>query len=525
MIYYLLGRLRRRARGHSNDTAYVVAVVGALLFFISLVLHELGHALVARRNGIGVSSIELWFFGGLAKLTRDPTSPGVDFRIAVAGPAVTLRDPRRVLRRAGRPAGHRPRGRGDAPVRHDHAREGSALVAGRDQPRGPRLQPAPGIPARRRAHRPRDRVEDHGRPEPRDAPRGPPRPGARVRPDRARRLRDPPRRRVRRDLVPRPRLVHRPGGARRGRLEPVLRAPGGRDRRRRDGHPARHRPRRAHVLDAQDEFFLRYRFPWFPVVDGVGRFLGILREESVEGAVNNGHPAITVGEVLGPHPDAGSFVRRDTPIEQLLGSETLRRLGALMVVDAEARLCGVVTIEQVRRALAAPCGPIAAAGRGSRRPPRSGDGSARGRRPNSRRHASTRRPDHRRRPRRPARRPGRRRRGRLRRDHEQGPPGALALGRGRRRHQRGAQPRGHVGVARLRHRQGLGLPRRPGRDRGHVPRGARRGAAPRAHRRHVPPQREGRPRHRAPSAAPRRRARTTSPTSPARRSCTSSTSS
>ena len=53
-------------------------------------------------------------------------------------------------------------------------------------------------------------------------------------------------------------------------------------------------------------------------------------------------------------------MRRDTPIEQLLGSETLRRLGALMVVDAEERLCGVVTIEQVRRALAAAVpGPIA----------------------------------------------------------------------------------------------------------------------------------------------------------------------
>ena len=46
-----------------------------------------------------MSSIELWFFGGLAKLTRDPTTPGVDFRIAAAGPAVTLVDPRRVLRR------------------------------------------------------------------------------------------------------------------------------------------------------------------------------------------------------------------------------------------------------------------------------------------------------------------------------------------------------------------------------------------------------------------------------------------
>ena len=114
------------------------------------------------------------------------------------------------------------------------------------------------------------------------------------------------------------------------------------------------------VLDAQDEFFLRYRFPWFPVVDRFGRFLGILREESVEGAVNDGRPAITVGEVLGPRPDEDSFVRRDTPIEQLLGSETLRGMGALMVVDAEERLCGVVTIEQVRRALAAAVpGPVA----------------------------------------------------------------------------------------------------------------------------------------------------------------------
>ena len=41
-------------------------------------------------TGSASSSIELWFFGGLAKLTRDPTTPGVDFRIAAAGPAVTL---------------------------------------------------------------------------------------------------------------------------------------------------------------------------------------------------------------------------------------------------------------------------------------------------------------------------------------------------------------------------------------------------------------------------------------------------
>ena len=57
---------------------------------MSIVLHELGHALVARRLGIGISGIDLWFFGGIAKMSRDTDSPGTEFKIAAAGPAVTL---------------------------------------------------------------------------------------------------------------------------------------------------------------------------------------------------------------------------------------------------------------------------------------------------------------------------------------------------------------------------------------------------------------------------------------------------
>ena len=60
-----------------------------------------------------------------------------------------------------------------------------------------------------------------------------------------------------------------------------------------------------------------------------------------------------------------------------------------------------------------------------------------------------------------------------------------------------------LGVARLRHRQGLRLPRRPGRDRDHVPRGAGGDPPPRAPRRHLPPQRGGHGSERARSAAPR----------------------
>ncbi|MDQ2675707.1 MAG: site-2 protease family protein, partial [Actinomycetota bacterium] len=69
---------------------FALAVISALAFFGSILLHELGHALVALRNGIGISEITLWLFGGLAHMQRDSDSAGVEFRVAAAGPAVTL---------------------------------------------------------------------------------------------------------------------------------------------------------------------------------------------------------------------------------------------------------------------------------------------------------------------------------------------------------------------------------------------------------------------------------------------------
>ena len=90
MIFALSGYFSDTLADSSSTTAYAVAVAGAALFFASLILHELGHAIVARRSGIGISGIDLWFFGGLAKMTRDTSSPGEEFRVAAAGPAVTL---------------------------------------------------------------------------------------------------------------------------------------------------------------------------------------------------------------------------------------------------------------------------------------------------------------------------------------------------------------------------------------------------------------------------------------------------
>src|SRR5271168_2944342 len=75
--------------GGSRTTAYLVAVASVLSLFASLILHELGHALVARRNGLTVAGIDLWAFGGLTR-TSESQSPGMEFRVAGAGPLVTF---------------------------------------------------------------------------------------------------------------------------------------------------------------------------------------------------------------------------------------------------------------------------------------------------------------------------------------------------------------------------------------------------------------------------------------------------
>ena len=86
-IFVLSGSFRDTLDS-SDTTAYATAVASVLLFFVSLLAHELGHALVARRLGVEILGIDLWFFGGIAKMDRDPDTPGAEFKIAVAGPLV-----------------------------------------------------------------------------------------------------------------------------------------------------------------------------------------------------------------------------------------------------------------------------------------------------------------------------------------------------------------------------------------------------------------------------------------------------
>jgi Zn-dependent protease len=69
--------------------AYGTGLAMALLLFGSVLLHELGHSLVAQSKGIEVSSIRLFMFGGVAAIEREPKTPGQMLQIAVAGPAVS----------------------------------------------------------------------------------------------------------------------------------------------------------------------------------------------------------------------------------------------------------------------------------------------------------------------------------------------------------------------------------------------------------------------------------------------------
>jgi Zn-dependent protease/CBS domain-containing protein len=76
--------------GLSDATYVAMAIVAAVLFFASILLHEFGHAIQARREGMEIEGITLWLFGGVAQFRGMFPSAGAEFRIAIAGPVVSL---------------------------------------------------------------------------------------------------------------------------------------------------------------------------------------------------------------------------------------------------------------------------------------------------------------------------------------------------------------------------------------------------------------------------------------------------
>lgn len=338
-----------------NTQGFIYAVSAALLFFVSLTLHELGHALVARREGIEVVGIDLWFFGGVAKMSRDTTSPGEEFRVAAAGPAVTLII---VLVCVGIIA-----------LLDSRSAAGEALTFGSDAGASPvealvgylgavnafllafNLIPAFPLDGGRLARALVWRITGDRNKATRTAGyAGQGLAYVMIGLGIAMALvwQDPFGgiwlavlgwflATAARSAVVSTAFTERIDGI---TVADVM-----------DREPVTI-PADTPALRAQDEWFLRYRWGWFPVVDDAGRFLGLLRSERVDGAVEAGQPMLPAAELL--DEDAATWrVRAEEPLEALLGRPELRQLGALMAVDADGRLRGVVTIQQVQRALTA----------------------------------------------------------------------------------------------------------------------------------------------------------------------------
>ncbi len=84
------GWFRQLYPGWSTATYWIVGFISSILLFVSVLLHELAHSLVARRRGLPVKSITLFIFGGVSNIEREPTSPGVEFQMAFVGPLTSL---------------------------------------------------------------------------------------------------------------------------------------------------------------------------------------------------------------------------------------------------------------------------------------------------------------------------------------------------------------------------------------------------------------------------------------------------
>jgi Zn-dependent protease len=351
LFIFFFTRYFHEALGGSQTTAYLVTVASVLTFFVSVVMHELGHALVARRNGLQVLGIELWALGGVTRTSGTMPSPGAELRVASAGPLVTLAVVLVSL------------GVGGLLASHSHFFAAAAAQGGVHTTPAVlllswvatlnvlllivNLLPAFPLDGGQIAHaliwwRTGDR-------------------------NRATwvagrfgqgfailigacgllllvSLRDE----IGIWLGLIALFVYQGAsaavvqGALGRRIQGLTVADV------MDPAPVTI-PAETGLLDAHEQFFLRYRWPWFAVVDPARHFLGVVRSERVETEIAAGRPALAVAEVL--EENLPVRIEEHQPLESVLRAEGLGRLGAMVAVDEDGVLRGVVTVAQIRQAL------------------------------------------------------------------------------------------------------------------------------------------------------------------------------
>ena len=339
--------------GQADVEPYLFALASALAFFGSILLHELGHAVAATRSGIRITEITLWLFGGVARMSRDTDSPGTEFKVAAAGPLVTL-----LIAAVLSFVGVAAAGAHDywrALVLNDIGESAGLAFLGWLASINVLVLIFNLIPA-----------------FPLDGGRIARAIAWRVTGDRNRATRFAAAvgqgfsylfialgalllvggidvvlgiwlaligfilGQSARGYVVQSEFSSRIAGI---SVADVM-----------DREPVAI-PEGASVERALDEYFLRYRWPWFPVVDAGDRFRGLLVREAADAVPEPSRAEQRVGDVF--QLDAGGTlrVRDDAPLETLLGNDALRRLGGLAAVDADGRLRGVITADQVGRAL------------------------------------------------------------------------------------------------------------------------------------------------------------------------------
>lgn len=348
LIVYLSSMFHEMIGG-SQSTAYAIAVVGALGYFASILLHELGHALVSRRLGIPIVGIDLWFFGGMARQAREAESSGEEFKVAAAGPAVTLVllvlfavATQLVGSSEHLTSALLAEGSAVSPTLAllwwlaainaillafnlipafplDGGRIARAAIWWRtgDRHRGTRITGRAGQALALALGIGGLLLLAHGESA-----------GLFT-------------------LVLGLLLYQASGGAvLQGMLGQRIQRVTVGDIMNRDPLTI---PAELRLLDAQEQFFARYREPWFAVVDQARHLLGVVRSERIDQEIAAGRPALEVGDVL--EDDLPVRIDADEPLEQLLRSEGLGRLGGMVAVDADDVVQGIVTVAQIRRAL------------------------------------------------------------------------------------------------------------------------------------------------------------------------------